>query len=103
MAILTRSHYSPALGGHGPNDVRDAFLEAIEACFLWKAGEPEPTVELRDAEVSIRVLCVQLWNCSDFLAGSDAMRFELLCGSRAGTYGSAARALKPWVVAQSAS
>ena len=101
MSLLLNSHYVPARGGHAPNDLREAFIEAVEACRRWQTREPEPTVEVRDSAVAIRDVCGQLWNCSDYLAGSDAMLLEMVCGYRAGTYGAAARALKEWVVAQS--
>ena len=38
--ILTASCYKPALGGHAPSDVRDAFLNAIDDLRSWRPGMP---------------------------------------------------------------
>jgi hypothetical protein len=47
-AILVKSSYNPAVGGHAPGDIRDAFAEAVDAYERWDDGDPEPTVEVRD-------------------------------------------------------
>src|SRR5687768_1357229 len=80
MSLLPASRFSPSRGGHAPGDVRDAFIEAIEAYRAWKPGEPEPEVELRDELVPISSICRLLWNCDDVLASQDVYRFELACG-----------------------
>lgn len=66
-AILKSSKYNPAVGGHAPGDVREAFVDATEAYARWKDGAPEPTVTLREQQLSISAVCGLLWNCSDFL------------------------------------
>lgn len=74
--ILIRSSYRPARGGHAPGDLRDAFLEGIEAFAAWRPGQPEPTVEVREQAVRLSVLCGLLWNCSDTLPGLDQRQLE---------------------------
>src|SRR4051812_9601520 len=64
-SFLNGSFYNPARGGHAPGDVRAAFAAAIEAYDSWEAGEAEPTVELREQQVSISNICGLLWNCTD--------------------------------------
>ena len=97
--ILIRSTYRPSRGGHAPGDVRDAFLEAIDAHQAWQDGEPEPTVDLRDQAVPISRVCGLLWNCSDVLPGVAATQLrDLLTGRegdrRVSPYATAARLLK---------
>jgi hypothetical protein len=63
--ILRGSYYSPARGGHAPGDIRNAFVEAVDAWDAWKAGEPEPMLEVREQQLTIRQVCGLLWNCAD--------------------------------------
>lgn len=70
MSILMQSRYNPARGGHAPNDIRDAFLEAIEAFEKWKDGESEPTVDVDGSDIPISQVCGLLWNCTDILPGA---------------------------------
>ncbi len=99
MTTLAHSSYMPGRGGHAPGDVRDAFLEALDAYEAWDDGEPEPTVDLRGRPVSLSTLCGLLWNCSDIMPGSarsqmvDMLPFGITEG-HVTTYARAARALK---------
>lgn len=103
-SILNASSYKPALGGHAPGDVRDAFLNAVEDLRSWQPGMPEPVAELRERQVPIAALCGVLWNCTDTLpslAGSEVWSFVERYGDgyeagqrAAASYGRAARALK---------
>ena len=102
--ILRGSAYKPARGGHAPGDVRDAFVdEAIPAFIEWKDG-PEPTVELREQQITISQLCGLLWNCHDILPGS-AVDDLKGCDSqsvKSWSYGAAARWMKAECAAQNA-
>jgi hypothetical protein len=97
MPLLVQSRYSPARGGHAPGDLRDAFLEAAQAYFDKKPGEPEPTVELREQRVPISKVFGLLWNCTDQMPGCEADQIaeeaEYRRATFCGTYGSAARVL----------
>jgi hypothetical protein len=64
-SVTFGSYYSPARGGHAPGDIRDAFVEAVDAYGGWKAGQPEPMVDVREQRLTIRQVCGLLWNCSD--------------------------------------
>jgi hypothetical protein len=66
-AVLLNSHFVPCRGGHAPNDVRDAFKEAVEAFLNWKSGEPEPKVEVRGKLLPISKVAGLLWNCRDIM------------------------------------
>ena len=102
------ANYPANRDGRAPSDIRDAFLEAIDAYQNWKEGEPEPTVELRDQYMTVTQVCGLLWNCSDILPSRVFTRISnLACGNIAGaqdgkdgsrrrTYGTAAR----WLVLQ---
>ena len=98
MSILQRSSYAPARGGHAPGDLRDAFLEGIEAFADWQDG-PEPTVEVREQAVPLGQICGLLWNCRDILPGHARDMLED-CGLHAGTYASAARLMRAAVARQ---
>jgi hypothetical protein len=93
-ALLKGSSYDPRRGGHAPGDVRDAFIEAIDAYQGWRTG-PEPTVELREQQVTISQLCGLLWNCQDTLPSHE---YDVIRGMAdtppAGSYGGTARWMK---------
>lgn len=74
--MLPHWFYRPGIGGHAPRDVRNAFLEAVQAYEAWNAGAPEPTVELRDRPVNIPAVCGLLWSCSDILPGLEQRQLE---------------------------
>ena len=97
MSILTQSRYNPARGGHAPGDVRDAFLEAIEAFENWEDGDDEPTVEVRGSDLPISQACGLLWNCTDILPGGAVTSLRDLDGDDAfkrSTYAGGARFLR---------
>jgi hypothetical protein len=96
MSILKGSSYSPSRGGHAPGDVRNAFVdEAIPAYIAWEDGEPEPTVELREQQVSISQLCGLLWNCHDILPSGAIFELDGCDADlKSQTYASAARWMK---------
>jgi hypothetical protein len=66
-SALQHSHYKPAKGGHAPGDLRDAFMEAVDAFQDWEDGQPEPTVDLRDMPTPISKIFGLCWNCTDTL------------------------------------
>lgn len=103
QSVLTHLFYRPAVGGHAPGDIQNAFLEAIEAYEAWEPGEPEPTVEVRERPMKLSDLCGLLWNCSDIMPSLDQRRLEDMMPGRhigddrtntLGTYAKAARAMK---------
>lgn len=100
MKILRTSFYNPARGGHAPGDVRDAFVEAIDAFADWPDGAPEPTVEIREQDVPISAVCGMLWNCSDTLPSLLRSVLEDVGIERCGSYASAARQMKPAIAKQ---
>ncbi|WP_018263350.1 hypothetical protein [Methylobacterium sp. WSM2598] len=106
QSVLKHSSYTPARGGHAPGDIRDAFLEAIEAFEAWEDDEPEPTVEVRERQMTIREVCGLLWNCSDTMPGLERRQLEALVpysyrgrdpAGSCGSYARAARTLR-WMV-----
>ena len=106
-SVLVHSRYRPARGGHAPGDLRNAFLEAVEAFEVWEEGSPEPTVEVRDQPIRLSVLCGLLWNCSDIMPGLDQRQLEGVLPSRyigedrsgtCFTYARAARAMREAIV-----
>ena len=86
--------YRPEIGGHAPTDLRDAFCDAIDTMQLWSKGEPEPLIQIRDTDLSIRVVFGLLRNCTDSLPRDLAMRVARLVDRMPVTYGTAARLLK---------
>ncbi len=100
MKILRSSSYNPARGGHAPNDVREAFMEAVDAFADWRDGAPEPTVEVREQDVPISAVCGLLWNCHDALPSLLRSVLEDVGIERCGSYASAARYLKPAIAEQ---
>lgn len=103
-AVLRGSFDDATTGGHAPGDLRDAFLEAIDAFDAWQPGEPEPVVEVREQQLPISRICRLLWNCNDILPGlvwdEIAGNWESppssadYDGPKSRTYGAAARWLK---------
>lgn len=105
--LLKNSYYRPAAGGHAPGDLRDAFVEAVDAFQQWEDGEPEPSVAMRarhhdGRNVPISDVCGVLWNCSDILPSGLRTQLEDLRGwpidPMRNTYGAAARRLKSLIV-----
>ncbi len=92
MSVLLRSYYNSSRGGRAPDDVRQAFIEALDTL---SHAEPEPTVELRGRQIPVRDVFGLLHNCSDILpSGVVSMleHFDIeLKGRR--TYAAAARQL----------
>ena len=100
MPLLYRSHYQPPRGGHAPDDVREAFREAIDAVLEWQEGHPAPSVELRERHVPVSAICGLLWNCSDTLPGFTELELNRLAPDgqeHFETYAVGARALKSWL------
>ncbi len=106
--ILPHSSYRPARGGHAPGDLRDAFLEGIEAFAAWRPGQPEPSVEVREQAVPLSALCGLLWNCSDAMPRLDQQQLEEALPQRffgedregtCGSYARAARAMREAITA----
>jgi hypothetical protein len=94
-AILVGSSFHPARGGHAPGDLRDAFCEAVDAFDQWKAGAPEPTVELREQQLPISAVFGLLWNCSDIMPGDLFDQIDDHSGAlKRRTYSAGARFLK---------
>ena len=106
QSVLAYSFYKPARGGHAPGDLRNAFLEAIEAYEGWDEGQPEPEIEVRDRMMPISRVCGLVWNCSDIMPGMEQRQLEDLMPRAIGedvsgplyTYGRAARVLKSLVL-----
>jgi hypothetical protein len=94
MPVLVKSRYSPGRGGHAPGDVRNAFLEGVEA--MWN-GDRNPVVELRDQQVPLAEVCGLLWNCNDVLPGNCVSIVQDIIRDwdrPLGSYARAARAVK---------
>ncbi len=86
---------------HRPDDVRETFLDAVEAYWFWSrrgAALPPPTL-VRDIQsgshpISLAQACRLVWHCSDILPGSAFDMIErvgLQPGRR--TYAAAARTM----------
>lgn len=93
------SRYNPSRGGRAPRDLRNSFLDAVDIVEKWGAGEPEPTVELRDHQVPVTRIIGLLWNCRDTLACDVCQQIHDMLRRpdtfRSGsTYAQAARQLK---------
>jgi|HubBroStandDraft_4_1064222.scaffolds.fasta_scaffold371628_1 hypothetical protein len=94
-------HYSGGRnGGELSEHIREAFDDAIEAYVAWdvidQGRAPEPTVWLRDREISLSLICGLTWNCTDLLSINRMARIQWLAGERLEgiTYGSGARRLR---------
>jgi hypothetical protein len=74
--ILKHSRYNPGRGGHAPGDLRDAFVEAVDALQGFQPGAPLPTVEVREQTVPVTAMFRLLWNCPDQLPWSD---YQAVC------------------------
>lgn len=100
MSKLFFCRYSPSKGGHAPNHIRDAFLEILDRMEDREPGEPVPSVEIGDREMSISDVCGLLWNCTDVLPGGARDAIEEMLYERGEdqrlrvTYAAGARALK---------
>lgn len=83
--------YQVTNGGHAPGDLRDSFLEAVEAFGRAPVGEEQAIL------AELNRLSGQLWNCSDQLpaemAGEIWDMFDRF-GDVPGTYAQAARAIR---------
>jgi hypothetical protein len=97
MTMLTKSRYKPARGGHAPGDVREAFLNGLDAVMYDR--EEHPTVELRERKVPMADVCGLLWNCTDTLPGDYCRSLSDLLDDdcRIGSYAQAARAVKAYL------
>jgi hypothetical protein len=95
MSLLIQSRYHPALGGHAPDDLREAFEEAVDAVSSWKHGEPEPIIEVRGRCLPVSGVCGLLWNCTDTMPSPLAYSVGSLDPDYRGrSYATAARSLK---------
>ena len=81
-------------------EYRDLFEEAVYACWRWKTGASEPTVEVEGRPRRISAVFKNLWCCSDLLPGELAVLVEDMDGSKQFTFAGAARVLKPLVKAR---
>ncbi len=61
------SKYTYGNSGHAKGHVRDAFCEAVVAFYRWRSGEPLPTVEFEDREITIDEAAGNVWRCNDIL------------------------------------
>jgi hypothetical protein len=78
---------------------RPAFQEAVDAVCDWIDGEPEPTVDVRDNEVSVSAVCGLLWNCNDILPSGLVGSMKSIDPDFSGwSYAGAARSLKSVIV-----
>ena len=93
-ATLMSSNHDPSRGSHAPGDLRDVFLEALDA-YLYR-GKNVRVVEYRDQKVPLNRVCGLLWNCTDILPGAEAhaLRDEVGDERSIETYAQAARAFK---------
>jgi hypothetical protein len=80
MARYHRYRYNPARGGHAPNDLRNAFEEAVE--IYIRSGRKLMT---------LHELCGRLWNCSDVMPRHLCDEIGDLTESRCHTYAQGAR------------
>ncbi len=96
MPVLVNSRYQPSLGGHAPGDVRDAFLEAVDAFLEWDEVGDEPTIDVRGKDLTISAVCGLVWNCSDCLPGGTREALYAFAGNdqRITSYAIGARLLK---------
>ena len=102
IPLLIHSPYTPHIGGHAPGDVRESFVESVQAYLDWDDGDPEPMVELREhAAVPISRICGILWNCTDTMPGNLCAELKGLDGpiDHGGTYAQGARFLRSMVSA----
>jgi len=67
--VQTKPHSLLAGRGHASANLRQVFLNAIDAFERWPENGPEPTVLLDGINVSISRVCNLLRNCSDVLPG----------------------------------
>ncbi len=76
MSSLINSTYNPTRGGHAPGDVRDAFLEAINAYANWEDETPEPCITVRGQKLFISTVCGLVWNCTDIMPGAACQQIQ---------------------------
>ncbi|MBG0796643.1 hypothetical protein IYX23_02890 [Methylocystis sp. L43] len=62
----------------------------IEAFIHWRPGEPEPTVEFEERQITLKEMVGLVWNCSDTLPSDYSDLFD----ERPGSYAAAARIMK---------
>jgi hypothetical protein len=97
--IMSNHPHRAARHGHLPGHIRDSFAQAIDAYIDSEPGAPLPLVpyeiRYRERMISIAEACRRVWNCTDFLPGSEFHRLRdcLREPPRSQTYAAAARAL----------
>lgn len=66
---------TPLRHGHAPDDLRDLFLDGIEAVEQSSPGSSEPIFWFRGSRVTMRTIIGLLWNCTDVMpdAAMDAL------------------------------
>ncbi|WP_146604441.1 hypothetical protein [Rhodoplanes roseus] len=97
MTTLQSSKYNPSRGGRAPNDLHAGFDDAVQAVLAWDNGQPEPAVEIRGSDISVREICGLLWNCTDFLPAAvcaDLNEMDDEFPLRGASYARGARCLK---------
>jgi hypothetical protein len=72
----------------------------VDEFAAWKAGEPEPHIDLRERSVPISVLCGLLWNCRDTLPSLVCTMLADAGIERCGSYASAARQMRAAIAKQ---
>jgi hypothetical protein len=81
---------------HANDDLRESFLEAIDAFSDWKPNHPEPTIRSEGSDWSILKLCEDLIGCTDLMPDHACRDLGLPVGSN---YDGGARALSAKIVA----
>lgn len=78
-------------GGHMPDHLREAFLDALEA-YYKQGGRGHSGEVLKNA-------CGPLWNCTDVLPGTDCDLVSEIAGTdrRGYSYGAAARQIRRYL------
>ncbi len=78
----------------GRGDRHDIFQFAIEAFVNWLPGQPEPTIEYEEIELTLTDACKLVWHCTDIVPGR---YFDDLLGvldMKTRTYAAVARAMR---------
>ncbi len=88
---IHRVPFSPFRQGHAPDDLRSAFLEALEDYYKQRGAA--------DAAALLNAACGPLWNCTDVLPGSDCDLVAAIVGveRRGYSYAAAARQLRAFL------
>src|SRR4051812_10301256 len=80
--------------GHAPGHVREMFADVVDVYTEWKVGQPEPTVEFDDDELSLSKAARRLYNCTDVLPARAVTQLrDAGLDFKRHTYGAAARSI----------